>query len=101
MTSRTALRVNEIITDQRAAIVRGDYPDPSAIERIAPLLKRLTQHELAPISDALRRNLELLAIAREAVVEMRAPAIMPVLQTYSPDGTMHTAGYTPAMLVKR
>lgn len=101
MTSRTALRVKEIVADQRAAIVRGEYPDSSAIERIAPMLKRLTEHELAPISDALRRNLELLVIAREAVLEMRAPAIMPVLQTYSPDGTMHAGGYTPAMLMKR
>lgn len=101
MNARIAAKAQDIIARQRSAIVSGEYPDPEAIERIGPLLRRLTERELAPISEGLRRNLELLAIARDAVAEMREPAHAPAFRTYTPDGRMRAKGAEPSTLLKR
>ncbi|WP_221892549.1 hypothetical protein [Pontivivens nitratireducens] len=101
MRARVVRRINEAIIRQREAIIAGDYPDPEVIERIGPMLKKLSERELAPISEALSRNLELLGIARDAVAEMRAPPSATGLRTYTAQGNLRPPTEAAEVLIKR
>ena len=101
MRRRVVDRVNEAIAQQRSAIIAGEYPETDAISRIGPLLRQLSEQELMPVSEALRRNLELLGIARDAVAEMRAPPPSSALRTYAADGSVRATRGQSEVMMKR
>ena len=84
MSGKAAQRAADMLDTQRRAILSGSYPSEEDLERLGRLLSRIAPEMLPPLSELLKRNLELLAIARDAV--RRGQTDRAPLCTYGPDG---------------
>ncbi|WP_316014094.1 hypothetical protein [Roseobacter sp. HKCCA0434] len=90
--------VRQLLLNQRQAILRGDYVAACEIGAIECLLPDLSLEDLDDVSGLLRRNLELLAIARDSVA---SSSILSRDVIYAADGGTVPIGAQPRFDQKR
>lgn len=94
-------RLRRALLDQRAAILRGDVPETRSMAGVEGLLRKIGREEMPAIQALLRRNLDLLAIARDAVAAARAQPVQQTLRTYSAAGRLTPITDAPPVGIRR